>query len=337
MNWSIIPIVQVPASNTYAWDPTIWYVCAYSLYTGAGTTFFYPENGVTNFTVTSGTTGYCAIPNFTTVPVDLPWDIGVGPPGNAIPGIVLVAYDGSFSSYPCNSVGNCNQGFTWWKVAATTISPAVVPCIDQEVKTTTLSSTGLPFQTKTSKTITNVNYLATPLTIVFSTPNTIQITFYCFNDGNGGNTTTDILVSGNGITLWSGSVLKRSIFINTVTPASGTAGTVVTITGTFDTTFSYTCVFGNSGLSPANFSGQSLKCNAPASSTTDGSGSFAVMMGNTTIMHTNGQPTFSYGGGSTSGIFSGVFSSSLAFTTQCFLFPAIVAIIVNLVASLEQW
>jgi len=85
-------------------DGSMWYVCAWYLYTASNTNLLYPEPGWTNFTVTSPTSGYCNSPIFTNLTLaSVP--IGVNH-------LIIIAYDGSWDTYRCDSVADtCDE--TW--------------------------------------------------------------------------------------------------------------------------------------------------------------------------------------------------------------------------------
>jgi len=88
------------------WDPNMWYVCAWYIYTAVNLDvglLIYPEPGWTNFTVTSGTSGYCSSPVIT--------QVSNGNLPLVVNHVDVVAYDGSFDTWNCDSVGTCNQCF----------------------------------------------------------------------------------------------------------------------------------------------------------------------------------------------------------------------------------
>jgi len=99
-----VDFTVTPLSGASIFDNTMWYVCAWYLYTAANSNLLYPEPGWTNFTVTSSTTGYCNSPIFT--------NLSLASVPITVNHLVTVAYDGSWDSYECDSVANtCDE--TW--------------------------------------------------------------------------------------------------------------------------------------------------------------------------------------------------------------------------------
>jgi len=98
-------------------DNTMWYVCAWWIYTATNQNLVYPEPGWTNFTVTSTTTGYCNSPTFS--------NLTLAKVPIAVNYLDIVAYDGSWDTYDCNSVANtCEQN---WKFEYTLVSEEPPP------------------------------------------------------------------------------------------------------------------------------------------------------------------------------------------------------------------
>jgi len=104
VHWTITPRQSGGVGLTQL-DSTMWYVCAWYLYTADNSNLYYPEPGWTNFTVTSTTTGYCNSPIFTNLASSVVIPITVNH-------VIIIAYDGSWDTWICDSVANtCDE--TW--------------------------------------------------------------------------------------------------------------------------------------------------------------------------------------------------------------------------------
>jgi len=105
-------------------DTTMWYVCAWYVYTAANSIEYDPPLAWTNFTATSGSTGYCYTPVFkNVVPFQLPIIINH---------FLIVAYDGSWDTYECQTVtDSCYNSYGFYEFAQNIPPPpsAAGPCV----------------------------------------------------------------------------------------------------------------------------------------------------------------------------------------------------------------
>jgi len=279
-------------------NSSVWYVCAWNVYYGnVGVFFFYPEAAVTNFTVTSGTTGWCPTPVFTTVPIDVPFDAEID----------IVAFDGSFDTSICSSEATCDTQWTFWNVVASSWGPMVFPCITNNLPYDFTLTATVPFQSQMtlSKNVLNYDNTPTAYNASFSADQkTLTLTSICINDGLGDITTVSLVVSAYEETtldtyfdLLVVSLTQVNIFVDSVTPNSGPPSTPVRVNGTFWPAHKHECTFGGTVVTATNVTSSQLTCAAPTSS--DESNSFTVIENGVTITDQNKILWFDIIGGTT--------------------------------------
>jgi len=112
-----------PACN-YQFSASTWYICSWNIYNGAANPVvpWTPhESGITNFTVTSATTGTCAFPGYQNLPStqQVPFQLN----------FQIIGLDGFAAA--ASSTPNLNQATTWtfWNnVALASVSPTTISC-----------------------------------------------------------------------------------------------------------------------------------------------------------------------------------------------------------------
>jgi hypothetical protein len=276
--YTITPISCSPKPCFPGLSTSVWYVCAWEIYTVVDPfTPLIPENGITNFTVTSPTTGFCPTPAFVSFlsQVDVPFSVHVN----------LIAYDGSFDSSTCDSVGTCNRQWTFWENIVGSYSPTAFPCIENSdvINITVTSATGGPFQTQMSLSGNALDYSGSTPPVTFSPSLTsATLSYSCNNDGQGDNSTVTMQITAfeantlaTTYTLFTGNFTQVNVIVNSLNPTSGPPGTVVTVYGTFWPLYPHICVFGGTQVNANTISSTQLTCAAPSSS--DGSGNFYVL------------------------------------------------------------
>jgi len=283
------PLCQFQLSNT------IWYVCSWLLYGTYDSVSppFVPEAGVTNFTVTSGSSGYCSSPNFTYVPRDVPFQAWVS----------VVAVDGSFDT-SVSTVSIADALYFWPFIASSWTHDFACYVLTDHRNITIKFPRQIPLALSPSGTsltynANNYNFWTDATATIFT------ISIDCSNNALGGVTTWSgigsplqlyALAGVAQYVLWTEDLIVYQVCYGPIAPTSGSAGTVVTVSGTFWPGAPNYCVFGGTSVTATFVNDSAISCAAPA--TTDGSGSFKVTQSGIDLQkyYPATQPTFTYPG-----------------------------------------